>query len=141
MGRWRRAFDPPSSRWSGSVVAVEEVGDGKWKMRQTQGPGPFESDDPDSRRIWWREGGVPQNLTFPVHPDPISGMHCWHQRVIVEPAEKGDRAGDVAVDTAKSAEVFRTWLAKTRENKNADGLRRPLWFNRPLRPTDAAYYR
>ena len=27
--------------------------------------------------------GVHQNLTFQVNPDPISGMHCWHQRVRV----------------------------------------------------------
>ncbi|GAC1641815.1 MAG: hypothetical protein NVS4B6_13590 [Mycobacterium sp.] len=46
-----------------------------------------------------------QNLTFPVHPDPISGMHCWHQAVRVVPAGPGDMAGDINVDTAKSLEV------------------------------------
>ena len=34
------------------------------------------------------DGGVHQNLTFPVHPDPVSGMHCWHQKVRVEPARR-----------------------------------------------------
>ena len=47
-----------------------------------------------------------QNLTFPVHPDPISGMHCWHQAVRVRRAEPGDGYGDVSVDTAKSREVY-----------------------------------
>ena len=27
--------------------------------------------------------------TFPVHPDPVSGMHCWHQKVVVAPARAG----------------------------------------------------
>jgi hypothetical protein len=37
-----------------------------------------------------------QKLTFPVHPDPVSGMHCWHQKVRVECAELDDRYGDVS---------------------------------------------
>ncbi len=154
LGRWRRSQDPPNSRWSGGVVTVEETdesgraaaGGGRWRMRLVRGPEPFDSPDPDSRRIWWRDGGVPQNLTFPVHPDPISGMHCWHQRVRVERAHSGDAAGDVFVDTGKSMEVYREWLARTRwpvgPAPDATGrrLRRPLWLGRPLRPTDEAYY-
>jgi anaerobic selenocysteine-containing dehydrogenase len=161
LGRWRRRGDPANSRWSGSVVSIEEVdadgrplppdagtdakatrspSGGRWIMRTERGPEPFDSDDPDSRRIWWRDGGVPQNLTFPVHPDPISGMHCWHQRVRVEPAHPGDRAGDVFVDTARSMEIYREWLKLTRSEAVArHNLRRPLWLNRPLRPTDGAY--
>jgi hypothetical protein len=26
--------------------------------------------------VWWSDAGVHQNITFPVHPDPVSGMHC-----------------------------------------------------------------
>ena len=129
---WRPITEPAAGASPFASAPVEMTIDGDvWRWRRTG----------EAQGGWWKESGVHQNITFPVHPDPISGMHCWHQRVIVEPAAKGDRAGDVAVDTAKSAEVYRNWLAKTRENKNADGLRRPLWFNRPLRPTDAAYYR
>ena len=51
-----------------------------YKVSQVHGAQPFESSDPDSARIWWSEVGVHQNLTFPVQPDPVSGMHCWHQR-------------------------------------------------------------
>src|ERR1044072_2756751 len=47
--------------------------DGGWLLRQVQGVGPFRSDDPDSSRIFWSDGGVHQNLAFPVHPDPVSG--------------------------------------------------------------------
>ncbi len=136
LGRWRRPNDPPASRWSGNVVRVEQTG-GVWRLKTLSGPGPFESADSDSRRIWWREGGVPQNLIFPVHPDPISGMHCWHQRVRVERAQSGDEYGDVVVDTERSMAVYREWLALARPSRG--GLRRPLWLNRPLRPVDAAY--
>ena len=46
-----------------------------------------------------------------------------------------DRYGDVVVDTARSMEVYREWLARTRPAPGPDGLRRPLWLKRPLRPT------
>ena len=103
---------------------------------------PSHSGDPDAERVWWTDGGVHQNLTFPVQPDPISGMHCWHQKVTVTRAEPGDRYGDVAVDTGRSLEVFREWLAKTDGVERAEanrGLRRPLWFARAVRPADSAY--
>jgi len=72
-----------------------------------------------------------------VQPDPVSGMHCWHQRVTVTKAQPGDRYGDVYVDTTRSMAVFAEWLRKARPA--ARGLRRPLHFKRVCRPTDAAY--
>jgi hypothetical protein len=57
---------------------------------------------------------VHQNLTFPVHPEPVSGMHCWHQKVRVERAAPEDRYGDVFVDTNKSFQVYEQWLKRTR---------------------------
>ena len=111
-------------------------------MRQLEGIRPFESDDPDSARIFWREGGVHQNLTFAVHPDPVSGMHCWHQKVTVEVAHPGDRYGDVYVDSRKAHEVYRQWLAMTRPQVDRpDGLRRPLWMIRPYRPATSVFKR
>jgi len=79
---------------------------------------------------------VHQNLTFPVHPDPISGMHCWHQAVRVAPARAQDKQGDIAVDTAKARDVYRQWLEMTRPagQISPDGLRRPTWLMRPLKP-------
>ena len=97
--------------------------------------------DPDTRRLWWRDGGVHQNITHAVHPDPLSGMHCWHQKVRVARAGPDDRYGDVVVDLDKSQAVFREWLSWTRGDRAPADLRRPLWFNRPLRPTDDAYRR
>jgi anaerobic selenocysteine-containing dehydrogenase len=140
LGRWRRRQDAPGNRYSANIVEVTEPEPGKWLVRQVEGPGPFASADPDSQRIWWREGGVPQNLTFPVQPDPISGMHCWHQRVTLQKALSSDRYGDVFVDTGRAHEIYKRWLAKTRGGPGPGGLRRPLWMNRPLRPTLDAFY-
>ena len=113
--------------------------DGRWRLRQIEGFKPFKSDDPDSERTFWQEGGVLQNLTFPVHPDPVSGMHCWHQRVRVERAHADDKYGDVVVDTNRSDEVYRKWLEMTRPAPGPGGLRRPLWFSRPVRSDEDAY--
>ena len=110
-------------------------------MRQVHGIQPFASDDPDSARVWWREVGVHQNLTFPVHPDPVSGMHCWHQAVRVRKAESADAYGDIAVDAERALAVYREWLAKTRpaDTHSPDGTRRPYWLLRPLKPGREAY--
>jgi anaerobic selenocysteine-containing dehydrogenase len=140
LGRWRRRQDAAGNRYSASLVEITQPEPGKWLVRQMEGPAPFASADPDSQRIWWREGGVPQNLAFPVQPDPISGMHCWHQKVTIGKAESEDRYGDICVDTQRSHEVYKRWLAKTRGGPGPTDLRRPLWMNRPLRPTPDAFY-
>jgi hypothetical protein len=111
-----------------------------WLLPQLEGLGPFESPDSDSSRIWWSDGGVHQNLKFPVHPDPVSGMHCWHQKVVVSRAGPGeDRYGDVYADTSRSMQVYREWVAKARPGPGPEGLRRPLWLDRPLRPADEMF--
>ncbi|HEX9654903.1 MAG TPA: molybdopterin-dependent oxidoreductase, partial [bacterium] len=134
LGRWRRQQDPAGNRWATNLVTIEEREPGKWQMRQNEGIHPYKSPDPDSARIFWSDGGVHQNITFPVHPDPISGMHCWHQKVKIEKAYPKDRYGDVLVDTNRSFEIYKEWLAMTRPAPGPNGLRRPLWLNRPLRP-------
>jgi anaerobic selenocysteine-containing dehydrogenase len=138
MGRWR-VGDKGGSRWATAQVKIENAGDGKWTMKQIQGIEPFKSSDPDSERIWWREAGVHQNITFPVHPDPISGMHCWHQKVTVSKARPTDNYGDIEVDTNKSMEVYRKWKEMTRPAPGPDGLRRPLWLVRPVRPAPETF--
>ncbi len=138
MGRWRLNDDGP-----GQVAATVNLhnDDGAWAMARTKGVGPYASADPDTQRIWWSDVGVHQNLTFPVHPDPISGMHCWHQAVVVERAHPGDAYGDVHADTQKAHLVFQKWLALTRPAKthSPDGTRRPYWMLRPLKPPPEAY--
>ncbi|HLG14853.1 MAG TPA: molybdopterin-dependent oxidoreductase [Blastocatellia bacterium] len=139
LGRWRTKKDQGTDRWASALVDIEELGEGRWRLRQIEGVQPFKSDDPDSERVWWREGGVHQNLTFPVHPDPVSGMHCWHQKVRVSRAEADDRYGDVIVDTKRSHEIYHEWLNLTRPAPGPGRLRRPLWFSRPVRPDEETY--
>ena len=140
IGRWRREQDAKGNRWMTNQVAIDELEPGKWRMRVVEGIGAYKSDDPDSSRIFWTDGGVHQNITFPVHPDPISGMHCWHQKVTVEHAHPDDEYGDVFVDTDKSFAVYKKWLAMTRPAPGPNGLRRPLWLARPLRPAEEMFY-
>jgi len=133
LGRWRLNAGE-GSRWSTPRVRFLEV-EGGTLLRQVEALGPFKSVDPDSSRIWWSDGGVHQNLTFAVHPDPISGMHCWHQKVVVGRAPASDRYGDVYVQAGRSMEVYREWLARAKPAPGPGGLRRPLWLDRPLRPS------
>ncbi len=139
MGRWRLFDTLGNERWSSALVDVERLEDGRWRLRQKKGIEPFASDDPDSERIWWSDAGVNQNLAFPPHPDPVSGMHAWHQAVRLSHAEPGDRYGDVVVDTTRSFEVYREWLGLTKPGPGPGGLRRPEWFARPTKPTPDAY--
>ncbi len=138
VGRWRLFETVGGQRRASSLVDIRREGS-TFLFRQKKKVGPHKSDDPDSERIWWSETGVNQNLTFPVQPDPLSGMHCWHQRVTVEPAHPGDRYADIFVDTQKSIEVYEEWKGMTVPAPGPGGLRRPLWMKRPLRPVDAAY--
>ena len=139
LGRWRRKQDA-GNRWGTNTVNIEGDGKGGWRMTTLDGIRPFHSEDSDSKRIFWRDGGVHQNMTHAVHPDPHSGMHCWHQRVRIEKPHPEDRYGDIFVDTNKSFENYKEWLEMTRPAPGPDGLRRPLWFKRPIKPVKEAYY-
>jgi anaerobic selenocysteine-containing dehydrogenase len=138
MGRWK--LSDAGQRQLMATVKLEHEGT-QWGLRRERGAHPYESSDADTQRIWWTDVGVHQNLTFPVHPDPISGQHCWHQAVRVKRAEPGDAYGDISVDTAKSREVYGRWLAMTRpaDKFSPDGTRRPYWLLRPLKPSREVY--
>jgi anaerobic selenocysteine-containing dehydrogenase len=157
MGRWKPAGAVPglgpaeevppgrgqAATGQRQAMATVDLGrdDGRWSLRRRSTVGPFPSSDPDTLRIWWNDNGVHQNLTFAVHPDPISGQHCWHQAVRVRRAEPDDRHGDVAVDTAKSQAAYLRWLELTRSahDVSPDGTRRPYWLMRPLKPGRDAF--
>jgi anaerobic selenocysteine-containing dehydrogenase len=133
MGRWKLS-DAGQRQMMTTVEITHDAT--KRTMHRTRGTGPYPSSDPDTRKIWWIDVGVHQNLTFSVHPDPISGQHCWHQAVRVSKAAEDDHHGDVVVDTAKARDVYRKWLALTRPaiTHSPDGTRRPFWMMRPLKP-------
>jgi hypothetical protein len=120
-------------------VKLDRSEGGIWKLRYTEGVKPFKSEDPDSERIYWDDPGVHQNLAFPVQPDPVSGMHCWHQKVKIEKAHAGDQYGDVEVDVNKSREVYNRWLSMTRPGPGPGGLRRPEFMMRHVTPKRKAY--
>ena len=153
MGRWRLDEDKARSWGAGKANITNDDGGTAgtvWKLKREKGIESYDSGnsdgggDADTGRIWWNDTGVHQNATFCVQPDPISGMQCWHQKVTVTPAEAGDEYGDVVVDTAKSREAYLEWMDKTRPAGTATapgaaGLRRPLWYARPLKPNPKAY--
>jgi anaerobic selenocysteine-containing dehydrogenase len=139
LGRWRLHEGYGVDRWASALVDLREVAPGEWRLRHRKGVEPFTSADPDSERIAWRDAGVHQNLAFPVHPDPVSGMHCWHQKVKIGKPDPDDRYGDVYVDTNRAMDVYREWMRKTRPGPGPGGLRRPTWLARPVRPAPEAF--
>ncbi|MCA8952088.1 MAG: molybdopterin-dependent oxidoreductase [Planctomycetes bacterium] len=142
LGRWTVKGDAVAgNRWQLHDVDLRKVTATAWLMRRTKDVGAFASPDQEAEKVWWSSGGVHQNMTFPVQPDPISAMHCWHQKVTVTRAEPGDRYGDVYVDTAQSMAVFEEWLGKARPagEHGVANLRRPKHLKRVCRPVDAAF--
>ena len=139
LGRWRLAETTGGERWSTALVDLQREAPGRWRMRQLHGIEPFDSADPDSARVWWQDAGVHQNLTFPVQPDPISGQHCWHQKVSVLRPGPDERYGDIVVDTEKAFAVYRQWLALARPAPGPGNLRRPLWLPRAFKPDASAF--
>jgi anaerobic selenocysteine-containing dehydrogenase len=141
LGRWRLQENVGVNPGASALVTLEENSEGIYDIRQIHGATAYESADPDTSRIWWEEVGVHQNITHAVHPDPISGMHCWHQKAMnVTKAGPNDRLGDIRVDTQRSMQVYREWLELTRPAPGPGGLRRPLWFKRPLKPELSQFY-
>ena len=141
LGRWRLKESEGIGGGMSSLVELGEEGDER-SLHIVKQAGAYDSTDPDTSRIWWKDVGVHQNLTHAVHPDPISGAHCWHQKALsVTKAGSGDKHGDVVVDTKKSMAVYKEWLGMTRSaaEHSPDGTRRPYWLKRPLKPSKDAY--
>ena len=138
MGRWKT--DDNGQRQMMATVSLGRDGSQR-TLRRERGVAPYASSDADTERIWWTDAGVHQNLTFAVQPDPISGMHCWHQAVRIRKADASDKYGDIHVDVAKSREAYKEWMAKTRpaSSHSPDGSRRPYWMLRPLKPSRDVY--
>jgi anaerobic selenocysteine-containing dehydrogenase len=139
MGRWKLAGEHGQRQMMATVALTHDGA--SWSLSRERGVEPYASSDPDTMRIRWSDVGVHQNLTFPVHPDPVSGMHCWHQAVSVRKAAPEDRYGDIHVDAQKSRDVYARWLGLTRpaSTHSPDGTRRPYWLLRPLKPSREVY--
>jgi len=142
LGRWRLEEDSGLNKGTSNLVTMTEDGKGGFLLRVVHGAQAWASSDPDTSRIWWEEVGVHQNLAHAVHPDPVSGAHCWLQKAFnVRKALPDEKYGDVFVDTSRSMAVYRQWLAMTRSamDHSPNGTRRPAWLTRPLKPVAEAY--
>jgi len=130
------------------VPLAEMQMDGKEaKLKYVEGIKPFHADrfkdyNKDSDNIWWDGlAGSWQNAVAPVHPDPISGMHCWHQKVILSKAEKGDKIGDIYVNYENNFKTYKAWRDElTRPLNSSDKLRRPPFIKRPWVPLSEKAY-
>jgi anaerobic selenocysteine-containing dehydrogenase len=142
LGRWRLQERQGGNPGMSALARLDEDGRGGHRLNILKPGGAWESCDPDTSRVWWKDVGVHQNLTHAVQPDPFSGAHCWLQKAIsVRKALPGERHGDVYVDTEKSMAVYRRWvaLARSAADHSPDGTRRPYWLKRPLKPVREAY--
>ncbi|MCB8962298.1 MAG: molybdopterin-dependent oxidoreductase [Ardenticatenales bacterium] len=142
LGRWRLHEHQGVNPGMSNLAELHEDGKGGHRLNILHGATAWQTFDPDTSRIWWEEVGVHQNLTHGVHPDPVSGAHCWLQKAVnVRAAAPGEKYGDVWVDTNKSLEIYEQWKALTRPASqfSPDGTRRPYWMKRPLKPVREAY--
>jgi hypothetical protein len=108
----------------------------------TQKPWQFPEYNKDYDNVWWDGlSGSWQNAVAPAHPDPISGMHCWHQKVILSKAEAGDKIGDISVNYENNQKVYQAWRDElTRPLNETNKWRRPQWIKRPWVPLSEKAY-
>jgi anaerobic selenocysteine-containing dehydrogenase len=142
LGRWRLSETAGGNPGMSALAQLDEDGQGGHSLNIVKHGEAWDTFDPDTSRIWWKDVGVHQNLTHGVHPDPISGAHCWLQKAVdVRKAGPNEKHGDVYVDTRKSMQVYEQWHALTRSaiDHSPDGTRRPDWLKRPLKPVKTAY--
>jgi anaerobic selenocysteine-containing dehydrogenase len=111
-----------------------EFGEGGW---------PYAEFNQDLDNISWDGlSGVWQNATHHPHPDPLSGMHCWHQKVLLEKAGPDDRVGDIKVDIQATFDTYKAWRDElTRPAPGPGGLRRPEHLKRPWVPLTRGAYK
>ncbi|MDD5372547.1 MAG: molybdopterin-dependent oxidoreductase [Sulfurimonas sp.] len=130
------------------VPTAELQMDGKvGKLKYVEGIKPFKAErfanyNRDSGNIWWDGlSGSWQNAVAAPHPDPISGMHCWHHKVILEPAQAGDKIGDIYVNYDNNFKVYKGWRDQlTRGLDEHSTLRRPEHVKRPWVPLSHKAY-
>ncbi|NOQ31185.1 MAG: molybdopterin-dependent oxidoreductase [Helicobacteraceae bacterium] len=131
----------------GAPLAEMQMDGKEGKLQYIEGIKPFKTErwaeyNDDTSNIWWDGlSGSWQNAVAPAHPDPISGMHCWHQKVILEPAEKGDKIGDIHVNYENNLNTYRAWRDKLTRGLDSDSkLRRPPFIKRPWVPLSEKAY-
>ncbi|WP_345990284.1 molybdopterin-dependent oxidoreductase [Sulfurimonas sp. HSL1-2] len=142
-------YDGTAGMNSFGVPTAEMQMDGKTgKLKYVEGIHPFHTKrfaayNKDSDNIWWDGlSGSWQNAVAPTHPDPISGMHCWHQKVILEPAQPGDKIGDIVVNYENNFKTYQAWRDELTRGLDANSeFRRPPHIKRPWVPLNEKAYR
>lgn len=130
------------------VPVAELQMDGKvGKLKYVEGIKGFKSErfadyNSDSENVWWDGlSGSWQNAVAAPHPDPVSGMHCWHHKVILEPAQPGDKIGDINVNYENNLKVYQAWRDNlTRGLDSNSTIRRPRHIKRPWVTLDKSAY-
>ena len=142
-------YDGTAGMNSFGVPTAQMQTDGKMgKLKYVEGIHPFHSKrfaeyNKDSDNIWWDGlSGSWQNAVAPTHPDPISGMHCWHQKVILEAAQPGDKIGDIQVNYENNFKTYQAWRDKLTRGLDSNSVfRRPPHIKRPWVPLNEKAYR
>lgn len=139
-GRWHTAQGAGPNPATSALVSMHAEGDRRSIARE-EVTRPEASADPRLGRVWWSDAGTPANLAMPVHPDPISGGHCWNQVVRVRPAQANDLPGDASADLGRADRIVELWLQRARraEDVSPDKTRRPSWLIRTPRPMPEAW--
>lgn len=134
--RWRLGAEGvgPSPQLA-SLVSLHVEGDRRSLARE-EGPQPGADADSEAGRMWWSDTGAPALLAMPVHPDPVTGAHCWNQVVRVRPAQPRDMPGDATADLVRAGRTLELWLRRARRavDVTPDRTRRPSWLIRSPRP-------
>lgn len=141
-------FDGTTNQNGFGIPVSELSSDGKiGKMRYIEGIKPFKAKrfaeyNRDSGNIWWDGlSGSWQNAVAPAHPDPISGAHCWHQKVLIEKAQAGDKVGDIYVNYENNYKTYQAWRDTLTRPLDANSkLRRPRHIKRPWVKLDPSAY-
>ncbi|MFA6760475.1 MAG: molybdopterin-dependent oxidoreductase [Sulfuricurvum sp.] len=141
-------FNGTTNQNSFGIPVAEISHDGKiGKMRYTEGIKPFKAQrfahyNRDSGNVWWDGlSGSWQNAVAPAHPDPISAAHCWHQKVLVEKAQSGDKIGDIYVNYDNNFKTYQAWRDKLARPLDSNSkLRRPRHIKRPWVALDPDSY-
>lgn len=115
---------------------------GEFKTDFNENSWPYAKYNSKLKHIQWETStGVWQNAVAASMPDPVSGMHCWHKKAVLEKAHAGDQIGDVYVDIDNNMKIYRAWRDElTRPLDHDSTLRRPLHIKRPwVKLSEKAY--
>jgi anaerobic selenocysteine-containing dehydrogenase len=106
---------------------------GEFKNENNENGWPYVNYNSKLRHIQWEtDSGVWQNAVAASTPDPISGMHCWHKKAVLEKVQPGEKVGDVYVNIDNNMKIYQAWRDElARPLDHTDKIRRPMHIKRP----------